>query len=532
MKAYERVAEMLRDFGVDTMFGLLGDANMYVAATFEAAGGRLVRVAHEASAVTMADTYARMTGRLGVATVTHGPGFTNAITALLEAQRFPSSVLLITGDTPPEATHLQRLDMAAMCAVAGIQHEYVHRADSLTRDVNRALRRLQDGPVVLNLPLGIGRATTVSVGRARVPTPRQPRSVEVADLDGALGVVASAARPVVLGGRGVVASGAEEAVAELADQIGAPLLTTGLGHGLFRGHERLLGIMGSLTPDPVVKLLSDADCIVAFGATLNKYTTMGGELVAGKRLVQVDTDAVKLGWLVEPDESVCGDAGDVATQMTEQLREAGVTRSSTWQSAAESVAVGLQSWNPGDRSTDSTIDVRHATRELNRLLPEGAVLVSDVGRFVAGVWPYLDTFEAGSFTAMTGFGAIGLGLAAGTGAAIARPGQPVVLLCGDGGFMMSASELSTAVRERLPLVVLVYNDGAYGAEYMKLVAEGLDPAASYNHWPDLAEIARGFGARAVTVRTVAEIRGLGPIDPSDGPLVVDIRVDPTHHIDF
>jgi len=532
MKSYQVLAQMLRDYGITTMFGLLGDGNMYVSAAFEEIGGRLVRVTHEAGAVAMADAYARMTGGPGVATVTHGPGFTNAITALLEAQRFPSPVLLITGNTPSEATHMQRLDMAAACAAMGIDHDYIYKPESLPRDVNRILRKLKSGPVVLNLPLRIARTETTEKGRIRIPSPLQPAIIEPSLLDNALGLIASASRPVIVGGRGVVVSGAERAITELADILGAPLLTTGLGHGLFRGHPRNLGIMGTLTAEPVVEVLSKSDCIVAFGATLNKYTTLGGDLFKTKRLIQVDINPEKLGWLVEPDQAITGDAGNVATQMYEQLREAGYEPSESWGQLIDQVAVSLENWDPGDLSNDFSVDIRAATKELNKIIPNDCIIVSDVGRFVAGVWPFLNRFLPGFFTAMTGFGAIGLGLAAGTGAAIARPHDPIVVLCGDGGFMMNISELATSVRESLSMLILVYNDSAYGAEYMKLIDEGLDPAACYNQWPNIADIARGFGAIAYTVSSLNDIRSLPPLRLNEGPIVIDIHVDPTNHIDF
>ncbi|MDX2358956.1 thiamine pyrophosphate-binding protein [Dietzia sp. PP-33] len=533
MKIYEQVSASIAAHEIDTVFGLLGDANMYVASAFEANGGRFVRVAHEASAVAMADGFARLSGRIGVASVTHGPGVTNALTALMEAQRFPSPVLLLTGDTPAEATHLQRMDIAAVCASLGIQHEYIHRAETVGRDMNRVMRRLQSGPVVLNLPLDLARSPAIAGVDSVRPVPPTPVA-GTSDLDAALGLLASASRPIILAGRGVAAAGAGAAIEELADLIGAPLFTTGLGRGLFMDHPRHLGIMGSLSNELAVQMLADADCIIAFGATLNKYTTMGGELTTGKQLLQVDNNPIKLGWLVEPAEAVVGDAGVVAAEMVASLREAEIEPARSWAAQAEKTREAIANWAPDDRGTSTTVDIRAASRVLNDVLPAHTAMVSDVGRFVGGSWPHFDQTGSGDFTAMTGFGAIGLGLAAGTGAAIARQGRgPVVVLAGDGGFIMHASELSTAVREQLPIIVVVFNDGAYGAEYMKLAAEGFDSAASYNEWPDLAEVARGFGATAHTARSTDDLRELASaLGDVTGPVVIDVRLDPTHHIPF
>ncbi len=539
MKVYQHLATLLAEQGVQTMFGLLGDANMYVAGAFEDAGGRFVRVAHEASAVCMADAYARMTGRWAVATVTHGPGFTNTLTALVEAARFTSPVLLVTGDPPPEPTHMQRLDIGAVCASVGVAHERVHRPETAVRDVLRALRRLQasQAPVVLNIPIPIslsesssesGTAATV-FGDTRVAV-----MPDEATLDTALGLAVSAARPVVVAGRGVVAAGAEQAVAELAEVLGAALFTSGLGIGLFGGHPRHLGIAGSIAHPEATSILMDSDCVIAIGTSLNKYTSFGGELFSGKTLVHIDADPVKLGWLVTPTCGLAGDASVVARAMVEAIGHGELPEKRAWKQRCEEAAVAIAGWTPpDDRSGVGTIDIRVATQRINALLPADSTVVSDVGRFIAGSWPYLTCTAPGLFTAMTGFGAIGLGLAAGTGAALSGRSALTVLLVGDGGFMMSASELSTAVREKVPMVVLVYNDGAYGAEYQKLLNEGMAAEHSYNQWPDITETARAFGAAAMSISHTDDIDAVAPVLAQlDGPLVLDIRLDPTHHIIF
>ncbi|MBB5157343.1 thiamine pyrophosphate-binding protein [Saccharopolyspora phatthalungensis] len=537
MKVYEQLASLLQAHGVDTVFGLMGDANMYLTSAFELDGGRFVRAVHEAGALSMADVYARMTGRPGVATVTHGPGFTNTLTALVEAARFPAPILLITGDPPAEATHLQRLDIGAVCASLGVAHERIHRPDTVVRDFARALRRLRGSgaPVVLNVPLPISVAESASEGQVAEPVwPTQIAPVTGGALDQALGLVAASSRPIVLAGRGVVAAAAEAELVALADLLGAPLFTTGLARGLFRDHPRHLGIMGSLSHEGASQILNDSDCVLAFGAALNKYTTLGGELFQDKRLLQVDVDPSKLGWLVQPDESIVGDARAVAATMTAELRAGGFSGSDSWRARSVEAAAMIRTWTPADqRSGPRTVDIRVVSQRLNQALPVDCTIVSDVGRFVAGVWPYLDRCRPGRFTAMTGFGSIGLGVAAGIGAAVAGVSELTVALVGDGGFMMHASELATAARERLPLLVLVFNDGAYGAEYHKLTALGFDPRHAYNDWPDLSAVASAAGAEAHLVTQLEDVDVLAKrVASLEAPLVVDIRLDPTHHLSF
>jgi thiamine pyrophosphate-dependent acetolactate synthase large subunit-like protein len=539
MKVYEQVATLLSQHGVQTMFGLLGDANMYLAAAFEAAGGRFVRAAHEAGAVSMADGYARMTQRWSVATVTHGPGFTNSLTALLEAARFSTPVLVITGDTPSEATHMQRLDIAALCAAVGVAHERVHRPDTVARDVTRAIHRLEstNSPVVLNIPVPI---TLTDNNTGPVP-PVAPLawSVPVAQpdddaLDAALGLAASAARPVIVAGRGVVDSGAEASVLALADALGAGLFTSGLGIGLFAAHPRNLGIMGSIAHEEATPILMDCDCVIAVGTSLNKYTSLGGEILDGKSLVHIDVDPVKLGWYVAPTCGLVGDAASVATVMADGIRQSQLPEKKTWKQRCQKASEAMKQWTPPDDKTGAdTVDIRVATARLDAILPPDCVTVSDVGRFIAGSWPHLTKVAPGRFTAMTGFGSIGLGVAGAIGAAVSAAGTTTVVLVGDGGFMMNVSELATAVRERLPMVLAVFNDGAYGAEYHKLIDEGLSAQHSYNVWPDIACTAAGLGAGAITIRTLEDFEPAArAIAELAGPLVLDIRLDPTHHLVF
>lgn len=537
MKVYRHVAALLAQHGVHTMFGLLGDANMHLASAFESNGGRLVRAAHEVGAVSMADVCARMSGRWSVATVTHGPGFTNTITALLEASRFGSPVLVITGDTPAEATHMQRLDHDALCASIGVAYERVHRPDSVVRDVTRAIRRLEStpAPVVLNVPVPIAMAESTGPqhSASTLSTTTAP-GIDPDALDSALGLAASASRPVVLAGRGVVSAGAQDQVVELAEALGAALFTSGLGLGLFDGHPRHLGIMGSIAHDEATSVLAECDCVIAFGTSLNKYTSFGGELFTGKSLVQIDSEPVKLGWYVEPTCGVVGDARQVAEAMTAGIREGRLPEKNSWKARCADASLAVrQSVPPDDRSTDTTIDIRVATRAIDAILPRGCVVVSDVGRFIAGSWRYLTATAPGRFTAMTGFGSIGLGLAGGIGAALSGVGDLTVVLVGDGGFMMHLTELTTAVRERAAMVVLVYNDGAYGAEYQKLLDEGFPPDHAYNQWPDITTAAAGLGADTLTVVSTSDIPSLRKaIDELGRPLVVDIRLDPTHHLVF
>jgi thiamine pyrophosphate-dependent acetolactate synthase large subunit-like protein len=532
MKVFHTLADALTGHRVDTVFGLMGNANLLYLPAFAEAGGRFVAVAHEAGAVAMADGHARMSGRVGVASVTHGPAFTNTLTSLVEAARSRSRVLLVTGDPPPVPTHFHHFDIATVAAAAGAGYERVHEPGSLVADMNRAMQRIvaERRPVVLNVPIGLMQTEAGEQAQIALPvTPGTMMAPEPEALDGALGLIGSAKRPLVLAGHGAAAADARGALIELADRIGAALATTVLGKELFAGHPRDIGIFGSLAHSVAGAVITESDCVIAFGASLNMWTALNGDLFRGKKVVHVDTDPARFGSYTPVDEAVAGDARRTAEAMNALLEQAGVTAANgTW---AERVAKSLAGHSPqddfADRSGPDTVDIRSAMIRLDRVLPTRRTVVSDIGRFNVGVWPYLRVADPLHFTVMGGFGSIGLGLAGAIGAATAGDGRPVVATVGDGGFMMHLSEFTTAVRQRLPIVVVVLNDGVYGAEHYKLRNHGYDPTYSASAWPDLAALATAMGAHALTVHKVGELDAVGDLLPTlDGPLLVDVRLDP------
>ncbi|MHA7959693.1 thiamine pyrophosphate-binding protein [Streptomyces sp. L500] len=531
MKVYQALADALARHGVDTLFGLMGNANLLYLPAFADAGGRFVAVTHEAGAVAMADGYARMSGRLGVASVTHGPAFTNTLTSLVEAVRSHSQVLLITGDPPLIPSHFHHFDIETVTKAAGAGYERVYEPASLVRDLDRAVRRIvaERRPVVLNAPIGFMAAEAGAQPPVTLPVPPpEPAPPAARALDGALGLIGSAKRPLILAGHGAAVSGARDSLVALADRIGAALATTVLGKEMFAGHPRDIGIFGSLAHSVAGTVIAESDCVIAFGASLNMWTALNGDLTRGKRIVHVDTDPGRFGSYTPVDEAVAGDARLTALAMDSLLERAGHGGNRHW---AERTEKALAGFAPEADFTDlggaDTVDIRSAMIRLDRVLPERRTVVSDIGRFNVGVWPHLRVADPLHFTTMGGFGSIGLGLAGAIGAALAGAGRPVVATLGDGGFMMHLAEFTTAVRERLPLVVVVLDDGAYGAEHYKLKNHGYDPAHSAFAWPDLAALATTMGARALTVRRTEELDAVGALLPElDGPLLVDVRLDP------
>lgn len=536
MKVHAAVATALREHGVDLIFGLMGDVNMLLLSSFiEECGGTFVPAVHEAGAVSMADGYHRLSGRLGVVSVTHGPAFTNTLTALVEGVRAGSPLLILTGAPPAIRGHLQYVDHESLAATAGAAYERVWRPDSAVIDVACAVRRalVERRPVVLDLPSDL-LLTDVDYRRTQpvsVPELGPPSEESV---DTALGVILSSSRPVIIAGRGAARKDARDSIIDFARVLGAPLATTLLAKDLFAGLPENIGVCGSLSTPPALDAISRSDCVIAFGASLSRHTAAAGELFTDKAVIQCSGFDSPTGQFVSPTLYVAGDAAQTAREFACKARELGslprtsaLTRlreeNSRWQAARNQ-------WP--DRSGSATVDVAKALRRLSELLPRNRVVVTDAGRFTLTAWHEVEVTQPGAFTHSASFGSIGLGLATAIGAAVARPAELTVCLIGDGGFMMSAVNLWTAVRQGSNLLVVVIDDGSYGAEYDKLSSYGVSPDHSLMTW-DVASVARGYGVDALSVRGEADLSEvISRVSDLTGPLLLDVHVDPAHTANY
>ncbi len=530
MKIYEAFAAALLEHGADPLFGLMGDANMLYVGDFSERGGRFIPTAHECSAVGMANAWSQATGQVGFATVTCGPGMANTFTTLVEAVKSQSSVLVLTGSAPTEPTHFQHLNISLVAAAAGAGYEEVLSERWAVRDLNRAIQRVvaERRPVVLNLPQDMLLSDAGGQQAVVPPAPRSAAQPAESQLDGALGLIASASRPIVFAGKGALLADAHDMLVALAGRLGAPLTTSVLTKDLFLGHPANLGICGSVSHPVASAALAEADCIIVFGASLNAYTTLQRELAGGTRIVQVDDSPGAFGRYLPVDAAVTGDARIVAETMVKALESIDHKANRGW---LDRIQVRLAERDPRDdfrdQSGEDTVDIRTASIVLDEVLPKDRNMVSDIGRFVHAAWPYISTSDPVGFTTMGAFGSVGLGLAGAIGMAVARPDQPTVCVIGDGGFMMNPAELVTAVREGLPLVLVVYDDGAYGFEWHKMLGFGADPQHSLLTWPDLADLAESMGAKAHTARTVEQLMEVGPLAKDLAqPLVVVVKLDP------
>ena len=533
MFVHEVMAREVAATGTDTMFGLIGDANLFMVNSFtERQHGTYVSAVHEASAVMMAHGYACRAGRLGVATVTQGPGLTNTATALTEAVRSGTPLLLITGDTAPNnKLNQQTLEQEPFVRSTGAGYILVERPEDAASAVRIAAGRAlaESRPYVLNCPTEyqwhVVEAETDDDDGDPWPGREERPLVPEEVIEEAVGVIASARRPLVLAGRGVVGKEQRQAILAFAERIGAPIVTTLRARNLYSAAEGCVGVCGTVSTEPGVLAIGESDCIVAFGASLNTWTTVRNSLIQGKNVVHVDTNKARFRPEVPVTTAVAGDAATVAQQLIEMLDAAEVPPSGFRNRVTANVS---QSDLVFDMPLGGKVTLAGVLSAVNRALPNRRTVVYDGGRFQGEAFKHIWSADYRSEVLTTDFGAVGLGMGAAIGAASVAPGEPTVLVTGDGGFMMNGlAELHSAIRAGLPLIVVICNDGSYGAEYDQFVNKGVRPDLSLFQWPDFAEVARSLGAEGLTIESVSDVAAaVAACDSPARPVVIDVRITP------
>ncbi|WP_324651402.1 thiamine pyrophosphate-binding protein [Georgenia sp. H159] len=527
MRVAEVVGRALVASGVDHVFGVVGSGNFHATNAMVDAGARFVAARHEGGAATMADAYARTAGVPAALSVHQGCGLTNAMTGIAEAAKSRTPLVVLA----PEAVTLTsnfHVDQDALARAVGAVPVRIGDPTTAARDTAAAVALARDErrTVVLNLPLVVQDA---EVGDQPLPPPTVPppgRAVAERDLDRLAAAVRAARRPVFVAGRGARSPGARDALVALADQCGALLATSAVAKGLFQGRPWSLDVSGGFSSPLAAELISGADLIVGWGCALNMWTMRHGRLIAdGATVVQVDDTPEALGVHRDLTFGVVGDVTATAHGVSRRL--GGGTRDGYRSAELQERLTTELRWRDvsfADASDGERIDPRTLTIALDDLLPAERVVAVDSGNFMGYPSMFLDVPDEQGFCFTQAFQSIGLGLATAVGAALARPDRLPVAALGDGGALMGAAELDTVRRLGLPMVVVVYNDDAYGAEVHHFVREG---HATVTFPPtDIAAVGAGYGFAAVTVRSPSDLGAVRDwLDGSrDRPLLIDAKV--------
>jgi thiamine pyrophosphate-dependent acetolactate synthase large subunit-like protein len=533
-KTYELLADAFASEGVDVLFTLMGDGNMHwVAALAAHEGVRPYYVRHEHCACAMAAAYATATGKVGVASVTCGPGLTQLSTALATAVQAGIPLVVFAGESPiHQSWYNQQIDQGPIVTATGAHYIAAHSMPRMLEYVRDAffIARTQRRPVVLGVPYDLQKqplepASAYMPSRAFIPeTGRMVPNPEF--VERAADLIANARRVVVVAGRGAKSSGAAAECRQLAEMVDGLLATTLPVRGLFDEDPFSLGVAGGFSSDMAREMFAECDLVVAVGASLTQHTVDAGKLYPNADVIQIDSEprGIRHGRKVA-DLYVRADAKAGTQAVIDALRARGGPRPAQWRSPELARRIAE---DPSDGAVFETqpgvLDPREAITALNRVIPKDWEIVNSSGH-CSYFSAQMRGRSAERFLVIREFGAIGNGLSYAIGMAAAKPDKTVVLIDGDGSFYMHAQELDTVRRHKLRILICVLNDGAFGAEIHKLRADGIDESGSVFGRGGLADVARGFGLRGATVTASDQFEALlDDFKGSQGAEVWDIHV--------
>jgi thiamine pyrophosphate-dependent acetolactate synthase large subunit-like protein len=537
----EAVGRAVVAAGVDHVFGVVGSGNFHVTNAMVAAGARFVAARHEGGAATMADAYARMSGTVAALTVHQGCGLTNAVTGIAEAAKSRTPLVVLAAEADEKRSNFAVDQDAVARAVGAVPARITSPGTAVAEAVAAVATALHTRrTVLLNLPLSVqGAVAPDGTGSPSlplvpllppVPALPVPSAEDVARLLAALG---RSRRPVFVAGRGARSPAARDSLRRLAGRAGALLATSAVARGLFAGDEWSLDVSGGFASPTAADLIGGADLVVGWGCALNMWTTRHGRLVADDAVVvQVDDTPDALGAHRELAFGVLGDvratADAVLAALPDPLRDNEDDARYRTADVRRRIATSVR-WRDvpfADRSTGDRVDPRTLTAALDDLLPPERVVAVDSGNFMGYPAMFLSVPDELGFCFTQAFQSVGLGLATAVGAALAQPHRLAVAALGDGGALMGAAELDTVRRLGLAMVLVVYDDSAYGAEVHHFGPGGHDLATVVFPETDIAAVARGYGLEAVTVRGVGDLDAVGAWlrGPRATSLLVDAKV--------
>jgi acetolactate synthase-1/2/3 large subunit len=522
MTGGQALVASLRREGVRVIFGLPG-VQLYgaVAALRDEPRIRTITTRHEQATTYMADGYARAGGGVGVALVVPGPGLLNAAAGLSTAYAASSPVLVIAGQIPKAKIgqnvgllHEVNDQLDAIAPVTKWRQRVLEVGD-IPAAVREAMRQLRTGrprPVVVDIPP----ETLEDQGEVTLldPAPVERPPAPAAEIERAAARLTAARQPVIVAGGGVNLAGASDALVAVAEHLQAGVVMTAEGKGAVSDANDL-SLGAAVWPGSPVRLhLDRADVVLAVGSRLATVPFQPAQ-----HAIQIDVDPEEIGRNHPGTHGLVGDARATLVELAARLRAAGPPRPSR---RAERDAVRAATAAADDQEPQASIQ-----RSLRAGTPRGAIMVGDMTQIGYHSRPFWPVYEPRTYLTSSYSGNLGYGFPTALGAKVAQPDRPVVAVCGDGGFLFNSQELSTAVRHNIPVVVVVFNDDAYGN-----VARDLDEAWGGSAGtgvelanPDFVRLAEAYGVTAFRAKEPTDVGDLvREAIALDRPVLIEVPV--------
>ena len=532
------VWESLLAEGVDTVFGYPGGAVLplyHALSSYPSLRHILVR--HEQNAAMAADGYARSTGRVGVCVATSGPGATNLMTGIANAFMDSVPIVAFTGQVATSSVGkmaFQEVDTIDIVKTVTKRRYFVRHVDELAAVIREAFHIAMDGrpgPVVVDLPKDVQNAKTVYLRPSnglvhRVPPPPFGDHEVVRK---AAKLLSEASRPVLLVGHGVVQSAAFAELRALVEKTHTPVVTTLLGiSALPESHPLCLGMVGMHGMYWANKAVEEADLIVAIGTRFDDRVACNPSSFAPKaKIVHIDIDLNEMGRNVRVDVPIVGDARTVLELLVDRVQAVNHTewlkQLANWKAEFSAPSCSGRTERPSGPEV---------VRTIRRVTGGDALVASDVGQHLMWVAQHFCFDVPRSFYCSGGLGSMGYGLPAAVGAKVGRPEKTVWAVVGDGGFQMSAPELSTLAQHKIDVKIALLNNGYLGMvrQWQQFFFE-----ANYSHspipGPDFVSLAKAHGVASCRVETPEGVEpAIRLAMAHEGPFLVEFMVEPEENV--
>jgi acetolactate synthase-1/2/3 large subunit len=537
MRAVDAVMECLKAEGVEVVFGLPGGANIPTYDALYDAGIRHVLVRHEAGGGHAAEGYAKATGRVGVSLGTSGPGATNLVTPIVDAMMDSVPVVFITGQVRTDLLGTDGFQEADVMGITmpGVKHSIMIRHPTeIPRALHEAFylaRTGRPGPVVVDIPTDLSRADIPyePVTDVRLPGYQVTTEGNTKQIRQAAKALAAARRPVIYAGGGVVNANASEELRAFVRSDRFPITCTLMGLGAFPAPDpQWLGMLGMHGTRAANYAMDEADLICCVGARFDdRITGKLSEFAPRAKFIHIDIDPAEISKNIPAHIPIVGDAKHILARLKEEYDalETDSTRLDEWNQR-------IEEWKTRhplryDDSEGTEIKPQYLIESIYKATGGDAIVTSDVGQHQMWTAQYYHFAEPRRWINSGGLGTMGFGLPAAMGAAIGCPDKTVVCITGDGSIQMNMQELATCAEEKVPVKVIISNNGYLGMvrQWQELFWDRRYSQVDMGNFPDFVKLAEAYGAHGVrlTDKTTL-VEDLRAAIATPGPVMVDVRV--------
>lgn len=529
----------LQEEGVDIIFGYPGGVLLPLYDAILNSPIRHVLARHEQGVVYAADGYARVSGKVGVCLATSGPGATNLVTGIANAYSDSIPLVVLTGQVPTSSLgsdSFQEVDIIGI-TMPITKHSYlVKDPRDLPRIVREAFylaRTGRPGPVLIDLPKDVLAQENVEP----FPNDMKLKGYKIfgrgnnGKIEEVIQALSESRKPVLYAGGGVVTANAESVLRQFAEKANLPVVTTLMGIGsLPFGHPNLLGMVGMHGTVAANYTVDDCDLLIAVGVRFDDRVTSGlGHRFATKaKVIHIDIDPVEISKVVKTHIRIVGDARKILEEVLQVLPEFTLPQVSEWWGQVRK----WQNDNPLSYDFES-LTPQMIIKCLGELAGGEAVIATDVGQhqmWVAQVYP---TVSMRNYATSCGLGAMGYGLPASVGAQFARPNDKVFLITGDGSLQMSIQELGTIAQNKLPIKIILLNNGVLGMvrQWQKMFYDERYSQIQLEGNPDFVKVAEAYGIRGIHVNSPDQVRGaISEAINHPGPVLLDFAISPDENV--